>query len=82
MMFDFFGEKSPEINAVADVEPDPFGDCDGDEDRDLADVACLQNCFGQWIGADDPCEPLDRDSDDFVGDMDASALVESLTGPR
>jgi len=33
------GEKSPEIDAVADAAPDPFGDLDDDHDIDLADVS-------------------------------------------
>ena len=77
-----FGEKSPEIDAVADVEPDPFGDCDGDGDIDLVDVVCLQNCFAQWARADDPCVPMDRNADEVIDITDAAMFVMRLTGPR
>ncbi|MGB2987842.1 MAG: hypothetical protein WBE26_18390 [Phycisphaerae bacterium] len=77
-----FGEKSPEIDAVADVAPDPFGDCDSDGDIDLADVVCLQNCFGQSLTANDACKNMDRNDDEYMGATDAAAFVLRLTGPR
>lgn len=41
-----FDELSAEVDAVADVAPDRFGDLDGDGDADLGDVAELQVCRG------------------------------------
>jgi hypothetical protein len=77
-----FGEKSPEIDAVADVAPDPFGDCDHDGDIDLADAACLQNCFQQSVTTDDPCGSMDRNADEIVDATDAAAFMARLTGPK
>ena len=76
------GEKSPEIDAVADVAPDPFGDFDDDGDIDLIDVAGLQNCFGEDDAIGAGCERLDRQPDGSVDLIDTAALVERLTGPR
>ena len=77
-----FGEKSPEIDAVADAAPDPFGDCDRDGDIDLADVACLQGCFEHSVAENELCELVDRDGDTFIDRTDAAAFVSRLTGPR
>ncbi len=77
-----FGEKSPEIDAVADVAPDTFGDCDGDGDIDLADALFLQNCYEQLVARSDPCAFVDRDVDGFIGASDAAAFMSRLTGPR
>ncbi|MBU0716652.1 MAG: hypothetical protein KJ749_00250 [Planctomycetes bacterium] len=79
---EILGEKSPEIDAVADAAPDPFGNCDGDRDIDLADVAGLQNCFGVFQEEDDACECVDRDDDEVVDLGDFAALGARLTGPR
>lgn len=46
VVFGALGEKSAEIDAVADVAPDPFGDFDEDGDVDLLDYSAFQNCFG------------------------------------
>ncbi len=76
-----FGEKSPEIDAVADVSPDPFGDYDSDGDIDLADFAGVQVCFA-GAGAPPPgCEVLDRDGDGTVDATDVAAFVARFTGP-
>ncbi|MEK6800198.1 MAG: hypothetical protein AABZ12_14650 [Planctomycetota bacterium] len=82
-----FGERSPEIDSVADVRHDPFGDADGDHDIDLRDAAWLQGCFalrpGDLGGAEaDACAALDRQPDDFVGASDFSRFVQRMAGPR
>ena len=82
MILPLFKEKSPEIDAVADVARDPFGDCDEDGDIDLADVACFQRCFGRPATASELCELMDRDGDEHVDATDAAALVLRLTGVR
>jgi len=75
------GEKSPEIDAVADVAPDPFGDYDGDGMIDLVDVAGLQECFGVSVEADALCGPLDRDANAVIDLADYAAFRARLTGP-
>ena len=79
---EFLGEKSAEIDAVADVSPDPFGDIDDDGDIDLVDVAGLQNCFGEDDAIGTGCERADRQPDGLIDLIDTSALVERMTGPR
>ncbi|MDO8630657.1 MAG: dockerin type I domain-containing protein [Phycisphaerales bacterium] len=76
-----FGEKSAEIDAVADVSADRFGDADDDGDIDLADVAALQNCFGAGAGAVVACQRMDRNGDERVDALDGSALVTRIMGP-
>ncbi|MFQ5414804.1 MAG: dockerin type I domain-containing protein [Phycisphaerae bacterium] len=76
-----FGEKSAEIDAVADVAPDPFGDHDGDGDIDLADIAGLQRCFAPGEPAPPACPRLDRNQDGVIDLLDAAALVDRLIGP-
>ncbi len=76
-----FGEKSAEIDAVADVAPDPFGDADGDGDIDLADVAILQNCFGGSSHAAAECALVDREPNLLVNMADAAAFIRRMTGP-
>ncbi|MBI1826759.1 MAG: hypothetical protein HY287_09620 [Planctomycetes bacterium] len=74
-----FGEISAEIDAVAEVARDPFGDFDDDDDIDLADVAAAQNCLGAIL---DSCAKFDRPpngewcSDTFL------VVLDRLTGPR
>ena len=77
-----FGEKSPEIDAVADVAPDPFGDYDVDQDIDLHDVAGFLRCFGVAFAPDDPCGRLDRAGDGVVDHDDWGRFVERIAGPR
>ncbi len=74
-------EKSVELDAVADVAPDPFGDYDDDGDIDLHDIAGVQICFdgGYFSGAD--CTRVDRQSDGWVDDTDVAAFVARVTGP-
>lgn len=76
------GEKSAEIDAVADVAPDPFGDFDEDGDIDLRDIAALQNCFGVDTAVEPNCGRLDRQPDGLVDLSDAVAMVERLIGPN
>lgn len=76
------GEKSAEIDAVADAAPDPFGDRDDDGDIDLLDVAAMQECFapGETTGVE--CDCFDREPNWYVDLQDLGALVGRLTGPR
>lgn len=75
------GEKSAEIDAVADVAPDPFGDADDDGDIDLADAASIQNCFGGNSNAVPECANVDREPNLFVDEADVSSFIERMTGP-
>lgn len=77
-----FGEKSAEIDAVADVAPDPFGDADDDDDIDLEDIAWHQNCFGAGASAASPCERMDRNGDEQIDLRDSSAFIARVTGPK
>jgi hypothetical protein len=74
------GEISAEIDAVADVAPDPRGDCDADGDIDLVDHACVQACAGASIRVAG-CAPLDEDLDGVIGRSDIAAWTRRLTGP-
>ena len=76
------GEVSAEIDAVADVAPDPFGDVDEDGDIDLADLAELQVCFDVLDVAAAGCGRVDREPDDVVDLQDAAVVLERLAGPR
>ena len=75
------GEKSAEIDAVADVAPDSFGDADDDGDIDVRDVAKLLNCFGDDPGLAPACERVDREPNGTIGLDDAAAFVGRMTGP-
>ena len=75
-------EKSPEIDAVADVVPDPFGDYDADGDIDLRDAAGLQICFERSPAAGDWCGRVDRQGDKIIDLDDGGAFAERMTGPR
>ena len=75
-------EKSPEIDAVADVAPDPFGDYDLDGDIDLQDAAGLQICLGSSPGESNRCGRLDRQGNEMIDLDDSGAFVERMTGPR
>lgn len=77
-----FGEKSAEIDAVADVSADRFGDEDDDGDIDLADVAILQHCFGASLSVEPACEGLDREGDTKVDWEDARGVIMRITGPQ
>lgn len=76
-----FGEKSPEIDAVADVLRDPFGDVDGDADIDLADFAALAVCFAPQDIVAPGCEGFDQDGDGVVDLADVAEFVSRMTGP-
>lgn len=77
-----FGEKSPEIDAVADVAPDLFGDADGDGDIDMADVAAYQRCF-ETESVDGPaCDRLDRQGGSGIGLEVIAVFLARMTGPR
>jgi hypothetical protein len=76
-----FGEKSAEIDAVADVAPDPFGDADDDGDIDLADAASIQNCFGGSSNAAPACARVDREPNLLVDGADVAAFIVRMTGP-
>ena len=76
------GEKSAEIDAVADAAPYPFGDCDSDDDSDMVDIAGLQKCFAASETAGVECDRFDCQPDGYVDLQDLAALVDRLTGPR
>jgi len=76
-----FGEKSGEIDAVADVRPDPFGDSDEDDDIDLRDVAALQSCFMD-AAATPACDGVDLGADGVISDADAMTVLSRITGPK
>ncbi|MCO6438772.1 MAG: hypothetical protein J5J06_16885 [Phycisphaerae bacterium] len=82
IVIEVIGEKSPEIDAVSDVAPDRFGDCDGDLDIDLADAACFQRCLNHAGPMNAECPFLDDDNDDIVTLVDWSAFVRRLGGQR
>ena len=77
-----FGEKSAEIDAVADVSPDPFGDADADGDIDLEDTAALQICTGLSSDAPPECQHMALPGVEFIGLRDAALLIDRMTGPR
>lgn len=74
------GEKSAEIDAVADVAVDPFGDADADGDIDLADIAVLHDCIG-FARRSDECRLVSLAEPGTVGVEDATVMVLRLTGP-
>ena len=76
-----FGEFSTEIDAVADVAPDPFGDYDGDGDIDLADVAGFFACYRSDHVSGSTCARLDRESNGDINLVDFSAFAKRITGP-
>ena len=76
-----FFEKSTEVDAVADVAPSPFGDCDQDGDIDMLDEACLLQCFGQSVVPDSVCTLMDDDGNEIVDMADVAAFVPRITGP-
>lgn len=77
-----FGEKSAEIDAVADAAPDPTGDADADGDIDLADLAVLQCCFELSAGLSELCRRLDREPNDWIDGADSTPMLNRVTGPR
>lgn len=77
----FLGEKSAEIDAVADVAPDAFGDLDADGDLDLFDARRLQECFGLEVIQVDRCFDLDEQRDGTVDDADTQRVLGRMTGP-
>ncbi len=76
------GEKSPEIDAVADAAPDPFGDADDDGDIDLMDAGALQVCFGAADAAAAGCDRSDREPDEVIDLLDWGAMLGLMTGPE
>ena len=76
------GEKSPEIDAVADAAPDPFGDMDDDGDIDLVDVGAFQVCFSVTDVLTAGCDRSDREPDEIIDLLDWAAMLDRITGPR
>jgi hypothetical protein len=76
------GEKSAEIDAVADVRPDPFGDCDEDDDIDLVDVSALQRCMGLQRGVVPACAKLSLPVPGAISDLEVARFVSRMTGPQ
>ena len=75
------GEKSPEIDAVADAVPDPFGNCDDDRDIDLADFSVMQNCFNPSALLGQGCDCVDREGNEIIDLDDFAPFVLRLMGP-
>ncbi len=76
------GEKSGEIDAVADAAPDPFGDADMDGDIDLGDVSELLTCWSTPNHRSEGCAQLDFEPNGLLDLNDAGRLLRRLTGPR
>jgi hypothetical protein len=74
-------EKSVEIDAVADVAPDPFGDYDDDGDIDLYDAGGMQICFGAGDVSGTTCARVDRQPDGWVDSIDVAVFIRRITGP-
>lgn len=76
------GEKSPEIDAVADVRADLFGDADADEDIDLRDIAELGLCFEPGAPPAPTCAAFVRAPASPVDGAVATEVIRRMTGPR
>lgn len=74
------GEKSAEIDAVADVAHDPTGDVDADGDIDLMDLAQVQVCIGRPANAEE-CVGLALPDLELLGLQECTLVIERLTGP-
>lgn len=76
------GEKSPEIDAVADVRPDPFGDADGDGYVDAEDFANFSLCLSEPGRVPESffCLLFDVDLDSDVDLFDFAYLQQTYTG--
>lgn len=58
------------------------GDADADTDLDLADFAVFANCFDADVqDADEVCQYLDLDNDDWISSDDAELWIAAMTGP-
>lgn len=77
-----FGEKSAEIDAVADAAPDPTGDADADGDIDLEDLAVLQVCYETGEALEWDCLRLEHVSNELIDTVDASFMLMRITGPK
>ena len=79
-IFPLFGEKSPEIDAVSDVAPDPRGDVDEDGDIDLLDLSLAAGCLGE-----DKlpmfCAGLDGNGVEWTSRENLVAVMLRMTGP-
>jgi hypothetical protein len=75
------GEKSAEIDAVADVAADGRGDADGDGDIDMEDMAALQVCVGLPSDLSLECQSMALSDAKFIGLRDAAISIERMTGP-
>lgn len=76
------GEKSAEIDAVADVSPDPFGDADRDGDIDLEDAAVLQSCVGKSPDVSAECQSMALPDTQVIDLRDAGLSIDRMTGPE
>lgn len=77
-----FGEKSPEIDAVADVVPRRTGDLTWDGDVDDDDFAAFAECFAGpgMAPAEEVCPRLDLQWDEDVDLADAADFFLRFTG--
>ncbi len=63
--------------------PDIFADFDDDGDKDLADVAAFQNCFGLSGGELEPaCSRADWEDNGVLNEVEVRELTARLSGPR
>ncbi len=76
------GEVSPEIDAVANVEPGLMGDADADGDIDLWDFLTFAGCVTGPGGEPSsvPCRVMDFDGDGDVDQRDFGAYQAAFTG--
>jgi hypothetical protein len=78
------GEKSAEIDAVADAAPEHPGDVNGDGAVDLEDYAVFADCFAgpEFTVVGPPCVFVALDGDGDVDLRDFAALEAAFTGGR
>ncbi len=77
-----FGEKSVEVDAVADARPDLTGDADGDVDIDLHDISFLLACLSDDGSSGVACAPVEENLARIVEPFDAIPVTMRMTGPR
>ncbi|NOS99723.1 MAG: hypothetical protein HOP29_03760 [Phycisphaerales bacterium] len=77
-----FGEKSPELDAVADVAPGIMGDYDADNDVDMDDYFHFHHCTKPADAGDisPRCRVMDFDDDLRVGVRDFGRFQTAFTG--
>jgi len=77
-----FGEKSVEVDAAADVQPDLTGDADGDVDIDLHDISFVLTCLSRVQSSSVGCAPVEINVAKIDDQVDAIQVMTRMTGPR